>query len=64
MRCQKICKGPVVGVRLDGRQEWFARVDKAKVRRRLRQTVAEGRPLSGGLRDRRSRKRSGKPPRR
>jgi hypothetical protein len=28
--CQKICKGPVVGVTVAGQMQWFERVDKAK----------------------------------
>ena len=28
--CQKICKGPVTGLKVRGRMEWFARIDKAK----------------------------------
>jgi hypothetical protein len=35
VKCQKICKGPVVGVEIDGTLEWFSRVDKDKPRRRL-----------------------------
>jgi hypothetical protein len=29
-RCQKICKGPVVGVVVNDRMEWFQRVDGVK----------------------------------
>ena len=28
--CQKICKGPVAGLKVRGRMEWFARVDRTK----------------------------------
>ena len=28
--CQKICAGPVVGTKVDGRMEWFTRVDTLK----------------------------------
>ena len=28
--CQKICKGPVAGLKVRGRVEWFARVDRTK----------------------------------
>jgi hypothetical protein len=28
--CQKICRGPVAGLKVRGRMEWFARVDRAK----------------------------------
>jgi hypothetical protein len=30
VRCQKICHGPVVGVEIGGRMEWFERVDDLK----------------------------------
>ena len=30
VRCQKICKGPVVGVVVNDRMEWFQRVDGVK----------------------------------
>jgi hypothetical protein len=30
VRCQKICSGPIAGVAVAGRMEWFERVDKAK----------------------------------
>jgi hypothetical protein len=28
--CQKICAGPVAGIELSGRMEWFSRIDTAK----------------------------------
>ena len=28
--CQKVCKGPVAGVVIDGRMEWFCRLDERK----------------------------------
>ena len=28
--CQKVCKGPVAGLKLRGHMEWFARVDQTK----------------------------------
>lgn len=28
VRCQKICKGPVVGVEVSGRLEWFSKLKK------------------------------------
>jgi hypothetical protein len=28
--CQKLCAGPVVGVEVAGRMEWFEKVDRAK----------------------------------
>lgn len=30
VRCQKICNGPVAGLPVDGRMEWFERVDGIK----------------------------------
>jgi hypothetical protein len=30
VRCQKICHGPVVGLPIAGRMEWFERVDGIK----------------------------------
>jgi hypothetical protein len=30
VRCQKICHGPVAGLVVDGRMEWFERVDGVK----------------------------------
>jgi hypothetical protein len=30
VRCQKICHGPVVGVPIAGRMEWFERVSRVK----------------------------------
>ena len=57
--CQKICKGPVVGVRIDGSWEWFARVDTGKAVEALGDLVAEGR-LRKRLAKRHVRKRSGR----
>ena len=28
--CQKVCKGPVAGLVVNGRMEWFARLDERK----------------------------------
>jgi hypothetical protein len=30
VKCQKICRGPVVGLPIAGRMEWFERVDGLK----------------------------------
>jgi len=60
VRCQKICKGPVVGVADDtGGLEWFRRVRKDKVLRALSDLVRAGR-LRKPLAKRRVPKRSGK----
>lgn len=41
--CQKICKGPVAGTRLNGREEWFFRVDRAKPMVALLRAAQQGR---------------------
>ena len=41
--CQKICKGPVAGFKVDGRMQWFARVDRAKPMVALVRAAARGR---------------------
>jgi hypothetical protein len=30
LKCQKICHGPVIGLEIGGRMEWFERVDDLK----------------------------------
>ena len=45
--CQKICSGPVVGLKVDGRMEWFSRVDSLKALAGVRGQL--GRPHAGGL---------------
>ena len=63
-RCQKVCEGAVVGFEVDGRMEWFERMEKAKplaaVLRALDRPV---RPLRKPLAKRRVKKFSGRPPR-
>ena len=57
--CQKVCRGPVVGLDLDGRLQWFERMSSRKSLRALAELVEHdtvGRPL----RKRRNKKRSGK----
>ena len=39
VRCQKICKGPVAGLEVDGRLEWFRSLRKAKARKALGRLV-------------------------
>lgn len=58
--CQKICSGPVAGVDVDGRLEWFERVRSPKSRRALARLVRHGGPLPERLRKRRVAKRSGR----
>jgi hypothetical protein len=62
VRCQSVCEGPVAGVEVDGRLEWFERVRTAKARRGLRRLLAAGGagPLPKPLAKRRRSKRSGK----
>jgi hypothetical protein len=57
--CQKICKGPVAGVEVAGKLEWFADVRKEKVRRKLVTLIEEGK-LARSLQKRWVKKRSGK----
>jgi len=33
--CQKICAGPVVGLEVAGRLEWYCKIDRDKRRRRI-----------------------------
>jgi hypothetical protein len=57
--CQKVCRGPVVGIDLDGRLEWFERMDSPKALRALEQLIVDD-TLGKPLRKRRSRKRAGR----
>lgn len=57
--CQKICEGPVVGTKVDGRLEWFERVDSDKSRSALARLV-EGAELKKPLLKRHVPKRSGR----
>lgn len=61
VRCQKICKGPVAGLEVEGRIEWFRSLRKPKARRALGRLVAAGGdgPLPERLARRRVSKRSG-----
>ncbi len=58
VRCQKVCKGPVVGLELDGRVEWFSKMKSKSMRKRLVALVTAG-ELPANLAVRRVRKRSG-----
>jgi hypothetical protein len=62
--CQKICAGPVAGLAVSGRMEWFSRVDTPKRMAGLRM-LAERRKKKPvpALESRRERKRSGRAPR-
>lgn len=59
VRCQKICKGPVVGVEIDDRIEWFSRLKTQGMRKHLARLLSSG-ELHTSLSARRLRKRSGK----
>jgi len=59
VRCQKICKGPVAGLEIDGRIEWFSKLGNPKSRKGLIRFLATG-ELRGFLKQRISTKRSGK----
>src|SRR4051812_11716718 len=64
--CQKLCDAPVVGVEVDGRLEWFEKVDKAKPMVavvRIARGKAAGKALPRALAKRRDPKRSGRDPR-
>lgn len=58
VKCQKVCKGPVVGIRVDGTLEWFRKVKNKDVKA-LRK-IAKGKRVPTSLAERRSKKRSGK----
>jgi hypothetical protein len=61
--CQKICKGAVTGIDVNGRMEWFERVDRPKpmvALARLAQRGGVGK-ISKPLAKRRVVKRSGRP---
>jgi hypothetical protein len=65
VRCQKICKGPVVGVVVDGRMEWFQRVDGVRPLAALLRLVKEPQPakVPKPLKKLRVKRWSGRPPR-
>lgn len=66
--CQKVCKGPVAGLAVGDRMEWFGRLDKKKRVRALVDLLAgatAGKQASVPeiLEPHRMAKRSGRPPR-
>jgi len=65
VRCQKICKGPVVGVVVNQRMEWFQRVDGVKPVAALLRLTRREHPtkIPKPLRKLRVTRRSGRPPR-
>lgn len=60
VRCQRICKGPVVGAAVNGSLEWFERVRSGKAQRQFVDLVAGTGKLRKGLERRRVAKRSGR----
>jgi hypothetical protein len=59
VRCQKICKGPVFGVKVDGRLEWFHSIENKKARHSAVSLLGDG-ELEPTLAKRRCKKRRGK----
>ena len=57
--CQKVCKGPVVGIAFDGELHWFRRMDTRKAWAALAGLGEDG-ALARPLRKRLERKRRGK----
>ena len=56
--CQGLCKGPVVGLDVQGEVRWFAKVRGKKLRSRIQQLISTGR-VPTQLRERESLKRRG-----
>ena len=59
VRCQKICRSPVVGLVVEGRLSWFAKLRGKSGRKALKRFLHDG---TGPLRKLRVKKRSGKLP--
>ena len=57
--CQKCCSGPVVGIEVRGRIEWFSKLRTGSRRRDLLDAVRDG-TMAKSLKKRREKKRSGK----
>jgi hypothetical protein len=60
VRCQRICRGPVVGAAVNGSLEWFERLRSQKVQLQLVDFVAGSGRMRHGLERRRVAKRSGR----
>jgi hypothetical protein len=58
--CQDICKGPVAGVEVGGRVEWFKRLRKGRHRRAIVALAQGGPGVPEALQDRWVPKRGGK----
>jgi hypothetical protein len=65
VKCQKICHGPVVGLPIAGRMEWFERVDGLKELAALVRLTNKAKTdtIPKPLRKRRVKKHSGRAPR-
>ena len=59
VKCQKICKGPVVGLEVNGAIEWFKKLRSQKAQDQLVELLLRGR-LAGNLSERIAKKRRGK----
>ena len=59
VRCQKICKGPVVGIEVNGRLEWFTKLKKKTLHRQFLALTQSG-TVPERLKTRLSKKRQGK----
>jgi hypothetical protein len=57
--CQKICDGPATGLPVNGKLEWFRKVDSKRALAGLKQAIKKGK-LNKALTRRRVKKRSGK----
>ena len=58
VKCQKICKGPVVGFKLKNQVEWFSKLRGKEGCKALRQALKENQPKK--IWTHREKKRSGK----
>ena len=58
VRCQKVCKAPVVGVKLDGTLHWYSKVRGREDRRKLLAVIGGGKAKK--LKGLRVKKRTGK----
>jgi hypothetical protein len=63
VRCQKVCKGPVAGVKLDGRWEWFGSLKRTNQLEAVAGLTEGAASVPKPLQKCRSRDRSGCPPR-
>ena len=59
VRCQKICSGPVVGLRITGKWEWFSKVRRSRDYTAIIDSLTRGK-ITKKLAERREKKRSGK----